>query len=136
MLSAIFRCFFIQYFIFLLFGSQSFASVSLVVDQNTLSAIFKTLDSAEKSVNVIQVSFEIDSKGKIDENLASFQIAKKLVEIKKKHGPEFPIRVYLEKNWETASRNKIAAEFLKKMESKFALEQHAQRLTLLTVSEL
>lgn len=85
----------------------------LVTNEEYLPVLMKLLDHARKSVDIVAYSFAIGSaSGKISFNGAPFQIAQKLVEIKKKR--RLKIRLYIEGRRETFDRNRPTAEYLKK----------------------
>jgi phosphatidylserine/phosphatidylglycerophosphate/cardiolipin synthase-like enzyme len=73
----------------------------------------RLLDEANDSIDVIVYSFAIGSSNRRGAN-APFEIASKLVELKKQRGSKIKIRVYLEGRRETAERNRVTAAFLKK----------------------
>jgi hypothetical protein len=95
-------------------GAPTF-KVTLITDQNYLKALLKLLDKAKFKIDIVAFSFAIGSAGgKISTWGAPFQIAEKLIEIKKKLKSKIKIRLYIEGERETSSRNEITAKYLKK----------------------
>ncbi|MEW6056094.1 MAG: phospholipase D-like domain-containing protein [Bdellovibrionota bacterium] len=88
--------------------------VQIVPDQNALPAILNLLDEAKTSVELLQFSFVIDNgKGTIDTRLSTGKIVQKLIDLKKKRGAHFKIRLYIEGTRDTAPRNEITAAYLR-----------------------
>ena len=86
----------------------------LVANDDYLPSLMLLLDQARTSIDIIEYSFAIGSAGgKIANTSAPFQIAEKLIAVKKKH-KKIDIRLYLEGHRETADRNRVTATYLKK----------------------
>jgi phosphatidylserine/phosphatidylglycerophosphate/cardiolipin synthase-like enzyme len=85
----------------------------LVLDEDYLPVLMKLLEQAKSSIDIIAFSFAIGSaSGKINKTSAPFQIAEKLIEIKRKFKSKIQIRLYIEGERETSDRNSITAEYL------------------------
>jgi phosphatidylserine/phosphatidylglycerophosphate/cardiolipin synthase-like enzyme len=90
-------------------------SIQLVTDQNYLKTLLKLLDQAQYKIDILAFSFAIGSaSGAISKWGAPFQIAEKLAEVKKKLKSKIQIRLYIEGERETSSRNQVTANYLKK----------------------
>ena len=89
--------------------------IQLVLNDDYLPALMKVLDKAKKKIDILAYSFAIGSaKGVLAKKNAPYQIAEKLAEIKKAHGDDIQIRLYIEGLRETVERNKTTVDFLKK----------------------
>lgn len=85
----------------------------LVTNESYLPVLMKLLESAQEKIDIVAFSFAIGSStGKKSPNSATVQIAEKLIELKKARGLE--IRLYIEGFRETADRNRVTGEYLKK----------------------
>ncbi|QDK45687.1 hypothetical protein DOM22_11285 [Bdellovibrio sp. ZAP7] len=88
-------------------------SPQIVADSEYLPVLLKLLDQAQKSIDILEYSFAIGSAaGKINIKTAPFEIAQKLIEIKKAKKRKIRIRLYIEGYRETASRNQVTAKYL------------------------
>lgn len=71
------------------------------------------LGKARKSIDIISFSFAIGSAaGKHSTKSAPYEIALKLLDIKRKYGKKVKIRFFTEGLRETVDRNKVTADFL------------------------
>ncbi len=96
-------------------SSAIYAESTLVVDQDYLPTLLKELDKSETSVDVLAFSFAIDDgQGNIQSTNAAFQVAEKLVNLKKEKGHSIAIRLYIEGERSTFDRNKITSDYLEK----------------------
>lgn len=87
--------------------------MKVVVNQEFLPVLLSLLDKARKSIDIISFSFAIGSaSGKHSTWNAPYEIASKLIEIKKKYGSKIRIRFFTEGLRETVDRNRVTADFL------------------------
>lgn len=87
--------------------------IKLVADDAYLPALMKLLSQAKKRIDILSYSFAIGSaSGKLTTSSAPYQIAMKLIEIKKKHGSKIRIRLFTEGLRETNLRNRVTAKEL------------------------
>ena len=87
----------------------------LVVDDNYLPALTQLLNHASKSVDIIAYSFAIGrAAGFYSKKGAPFRIAEQLIALKKKWKAKIKIRLYLEGERDTAERNRLTGDYLKK----------------------
>ncbi len=87
--------------------------MEVITDQNYLSTLLKLLTSAKKKIDILSFSFAIGSAGgKINFKSAPYEIAKKIKDIKEKHGSKIKIRLFTEGLRETVDRNKVTADYL------------------------
>lgn len=95
---------------------KSIASkTELITNENFLPALLKLLSKAKKTIDILQFSFAIGSvKGVLATKTAPYKIAEKLAQIKERHGDKIKIRLFIEGHRETADRNRVTANFLKK----------------------
>lgn len=90
-------------------------NVLLVTNNDYFEVLMQLLDSAQNKIDIISYSFSIGSTaGKMAKQNTPYQIAEKLVEIKQERKSKLNIRLYIEGARETADRNQVTAEFLKK----------------------
>jgi len=88
--------------------------MKLVSDDAYLPACLSLLGRARKSIDIMAYSFAIGSaSGRLDQKGAPFKIARKLADLKEKHGNKLNIRLYLEGERETVGRNRVTAKYLK-----------------------
>ncbi|UOF01340.1 phospholipase D-like domain-containing protein [Bdellovibrio reynosensis] len=93
-------------------ASRNEAKIQLVVDDNFMDFLLPLLESAKKSIDILQYSFAIGSAaGKLNTNTTPFAIAEKLVALKEQK-PRLRIRLYLEGLRETYDRNVITGRYL------------------------
>ena len=93
-------------------GSKK-SGVTLITDQDYLPAVIKLLSKAKKQIDIMSFSFAIGSAGgKHSSKGATYQIADKIREIRKKHGDKIRIRFFTEGLRETVDRNRVTADFL------------------------
>jgi phosphatidylserine/phosphatidylglycerophosphate/cardiolipin synthase-like enzyme len=85
--------------------------VLLITDDNYLPALMMLLEKAKTNVDVVAFSFAIGVEGKRRAASAPAKIADKLIALKNKG---LNIRLFLEGYRETAERNRVTAEYLKK----------------------
>lgn len=86
--------------------------IKVVTGNAYLKKLLLLLEGARTSVDVMAYSFAIGSAaGKINKNSAPYEIALKLIELAKR---KVKVRLYIEGSRETADRNRITANFLKK----------------------
>jgi phosphatidylserine/phosphatidylglycerophosphate/cardiolipin synthase-like enzyme len=91
------------------------ATTSLVTDQDYFSILMRELDQAKTNIDILSFSFAIDDgSGKIDINNQAYLVAQKLADIKKSKKDAIQIRLYIEAERDTSSRNSITANFLEK----------------------
>ncbi|HZF51046.1 MAG TPA: phospholipase D-like domain-containing protein [Polyangiaceae bacterium] len=84
----------------------------LVSDTDYLPVLLRLLDHARLSVDILAYSFAIGSAaGKLNEGSAPFQIAQKLVDLKREK-PKVRVRLYIEGERETADRNAVTVRLL------------------------
>lgn len=89
--------------------------ISVVTDQDYLPVLLSLLSKAKKSIDIMAYSFAIGSAaGKHSEKGAPYQIAEKLIEMKKKLGDKITIRLFTEGLRETVERNSVTARHLEK----------------------
>lgn len=94
---------------------SSSRKAELVTNENFLPVLLKLLSKAKKTIDILQFSFAIGSaKGVLAINSTPYKIAEKLAQIKEKHGDKIKIRLFIEGRRDTADRNRITANFLKK----------------------
>ena len=94
-------------------GKRETSETVLVVDEGYYPVLMELLDHAKKSVDVLAFSFGIGSAaGKFTESGAPFKIARKLAELRKRG---VSVRLYIEGFRETAERNRVTGEYLKKL---------------------
>ena len=94
-------------------GKREASETFLVVDEKYFSVLMELLDHAKKSVDVLAFSFGIGSAaGRYTESGAPFKIARKLAELRKRG---VSVRLYIEGFRETADRNRVTGEYLKKL---------------------
>ncbi|WP_374029918.1 phosphatidylserine/phosphatidylglycerophosphate/cardiolipin synthase family protein [Bdellovibrio bacteriovorus] len=87
------------------------ARIELVTDNDYLDVLLRLLGQARKEIDVMAYSFAIGSAaGKLNKSTAPFQIAQKLVDLKKEK--LLNIRVFLEAVRSTSDRNFVTARFL------------------------
>jgi phosphatidylserine/phosphatidylglycerophosphate/cardiolipin synthase-like enzyme len=84
-------------------------NVQLLADQAFFPALMSALDKAEKEVDVLQFSFAIDRRGEVDTDSEPYKIAAKLAKLASQ-GKK--VRVFIEANRDTASRNRLTGEWL------------------------
>lgn len=88
--------------------------VLLVKDKQYLPTLLTLLDQARKSVDMLAYSFAIGSAaGRINVHSAPYAVAEKLARLRQTHR-RLKIRLYLEGQRDTAERNTVTAEFLRK----------------------
>lgn len=86
----------------------------LVVDDDFMDVLIPLLESAKKSIDILQYSFAIGSAaGKLNTTTAPFTIAEKLISLKKQK-PHLQIRLYMEGLRETYDRNVVTGKYLAK----------------------
>ena len=85
----------------------------LVTERYYLPALIRLLGSAEESIDVLAYSFSLGGSAGLDFKSATYKIAAKLIS-RKKTERSMRIRVYLEGERDTASRNRIAGRLLEK----------------------
>lgn len=89
--------------------------ISVITDQDYLPTLLPLLDKARKNIDIMSYSFAIGSAaGKHAEKGAPFQIASKIIEVKKKLKSKIRIRLFTEGLRETVERNSVTAKFLEK----------------------
>lgn len=87
----------------------------LVADNHYLPTLMVLLDQARTSIDILAFSFAIGTTGgSIARTSAPFEIAEKLVELKKRYKSKISIRLYIEGVRETSDRNRLTAAYLKK----------------------
>lgn len=87
--------------------------MEVITDQDYLPTLLKLLSSAKKKIDILSFSFAIGSAGgKINFKSAPYEIAKKIKDIKTKHGSKIKIRFFTEGLRETVDRNKVTADYL------------------------
>lgn len=87
--------------------------IQVVTDQQYLDAVLKLIARSKHNIDIMAFSFAIGSAaGRIADKQAPYQIAKKLVEAKKKRGDSLRIRLFVEGLRETIDRNRITAQYL------------------------
>lgn len=87
--------------------------MKVVTNQEFLPVLLSLLGKARKSIDIISFSFAIGSAArKLSTKNAPYEIAMKLLEIKKKYGKKIKIRFFTEGLRETVDRNRVTADFL------------------------
>lgn len=100
---------------FLIVGRFVFAEPSerVIPDQLYFPTLMKVLDGAKKQIDILQFSFAIaDDKGNFIKNSEPYKIAQKLIGMKQSN-PDLQIRLYIEGERDTATRNKVTADYLR-----------------------
>lgn len=88
-------------------------NIKVVTNQDFLPEFMALLDKAKKSIDIMAYSFAIGSaQGKHTVKGAPYQIARKLIDIKKKFKSKIKIRLFTEGLRETVERNSVTAKFL------------------------
>ncbi|RZA00403.1 MAG: hypothetical protein EOP11_18350, partial [Proteobacteria bacterium] len=89
--------------------------LALVTEEDYFPVLMDLLSTAKTRIDVMAFSFVVgDEEGHLYFKSLPFKIMEKLKALKKERGQGLRIRVFLEGHRDTAAKNRVAAEHLKK----------------------